>query len=254
MEEIHTKFKNHTFPDIHTPEDIDMQIAAFTDKLLQAYNNASKPLKNNHTFYISGDLKQLFKDRNRARKTWRYTRSPADKNTLNILQKKIKKIIQNYDQKQWDEALACLEAEVEAKIAYSDANKSEVIADSLQNQFKLNITNDTDRAIPHVVHTYLSNENNFTDIPIHDNTILCMFADNTAILATQIEPKLIARALNRHILDFEDWFFKWKIALNVAKTEAVFFTKKKIPGLSKNVLTQRTNYLVSAHQLPWCGS
>ncbi|GFW68490.1 transposable element Tcb2 transposase [Trichonephila clavipes] len=46
-----------------------------------------------------------------------------------------------------------------------------------------------------------------------------MFADDTAILASHSEPKLIARALNRH-LDLEEWFSKWKIALNVANTEA----------------------------------
>ncbi|GFU62485.1 RNA-directed DNA polymerase from mobile element jockey [Trichonephila clavipes] len=74
------------------------------------------------------------------------------------------------------------------------------------------------------------------DIPTHDNTILCMFADDTAILATHKEPKLIARALNRHILDLEDWFSKWKIALNVTKTEAVFFTKT-LTDISKNLPT-----------------
>ncbi|GFV66783.1 probable RNA-directed DNA polymerase from transposon X-element [Trichonephila clavipes] len=179
---------NFTLPDANTPEDIDEQIAAFTDRLHQAYTNASKPLKHNDTFYISRDLNQLFKERNRARKIWHYTRSPADKNTLNRLQKQIKKIIIKYEQKQWDESLACLEAEDgslwkaardsrkkappipalkgPAKIAYSDADKSEFIADSLQNQFKLNnISNDTDRAITHVVHNYLNNENNFTNIP-----------------------------------------------------------------------------------------
>ncbi|GFU87643.1 hypothetical protein TNCV_2935651 [Trichonephila clavipes] len=46
-----------------------------------------------------------------------------------------------------------------------------------------------------------------------------MFADDTAILATHTEPKLIARALNRHILDLEDWFSKWKIALNVESSD-----------------------------------
>ncbi|GFY28523.1 probable RNA-directed DNA polymerase from transposon X-element [Trichonephila clavipes] len=148
----------------------------------------SREARESDTFYISRDLNQLFKERNRARKIWHYTRSPADKNTLNRLQKQIKKIIIKYEQKQWDESLACLEVEDgslwkaardsrkkappipalkgPAKIAYSDADKSEVIADSLQNQFKLNnISNDTDRAITHVVHTYLNNENNFTNIP-----------------------------------------------------------------------------------------
>ncbi|GFW03121.1 RNA-directed DNA polymerase from mobile element jockey [Trichonephila clavipes] len=81
------------------------------------------------------------------------------------------------------------------------------------------------------------------DIPKHDNAILCMFADDTAILATHTEPKLIARALNRHILDLEDWFSKWKIALNVAKTEAVFFTRKRS-------LTYPKIYLHN-EQIPW---
>ncbi|GFW71762.1 hypothetical protein TNCV_219761 [Trichonephila clavipes] len=85
--------------------------------------------------------------------TWHYTRSPADKNTLNKLQKHIKKLITKFEQKQWDESLACLEAEDgtlwsaarkfrkqappipalkgPAKIAYSDADKSEIISESL---------------------------------------------------------------------------------------------------------------------------
>ncbi|GFT55962.1 hypothetical protein TNCV_402551 [Trichonephila clavipes] len=102
---------NYKIYHANTPEDIDEQIAAFTDRLHQAYMNASKPLKHNDTFYISRDLNQLFKERNRARKICHYTRSPADKNTLNRLQKQIKKIIIKYEQKQWDESLACLEAE-----------------------------------------------------------------------------------------------------------------------------------------------
>ncbi|GFW03119.1 probable RNA-directed DNA polymerase from transposon X-element [Trichonephila clavipes] len=91
---------NFTLPEANTPEDIDTHVAAFTNRLQQAYNNASKTLKSNDTFYIRRDLNQLFKDRNRARKTWQYTRSPADKNTLNKLQKKIKKIITKFEQKQ----------------------------------------------------------------------------------------------------------------------------------------------------------
>ncbi|GFX21449.1 RNA-directed DNA polymerase from mobile element jockey [Trichonephila clavipes] len=102
---------NFTLPDANTPEDIDEQIAAFTDRLHHAYTNASKLLKQNDTFYISRDLNQLFKERNRARKTWHYTRSSADKNILNKLQKQIKRIITKYEQRQWDESLACLEAE-----------------------------------------------------------------------------------------------------------------------------------------------
>ncbi|GFV45748.1 RNA-directed DNA polymerase from mobile element jockey [Trichonephila clavipes] len=74
---------NFTLSEANTPE----QIAAFTDRLLHIYINASKPLKQNDTFYISRNLNQLFKERNRARKIWHYTRSPAHKNTRNKLQK-----------------------------------------------------------------------------------------------------------------------------------------------------------------------
>ncbi|GFW28482.1 hypothetical protein TNCV_4641451 [Trichonephila clavipes] len=67
-----------------------------------------------------------------------------------------------------------------------------------------------------------------------------MFADDTAILATHTEPRLIARALNRHLLDLEDWFCKWKIALNVAKTEAVFFTKYSVSCIRYTPTNRRT--------------
>ncbi|GFV34462.1 putative RNA-directed DNA polymerase from transposon X-element [Trichonephila clavipes] len=70
-----------------------------------------------------------------------------------------------------------------------------------------------------------------------------MFTDDTAILASHSDPQLIARALNTHLLDLEDWFSIWKIALNVAKTEAVFFTRKLLP-------TYPTIFLHN-EQIPW---
>ncbi|GFV02223.1 hypothetical protein TNCV_485441 [Trichonephila clavipes] len=87
-------------PEANTSDDIDTQVAAFTDRLQQGYKDAPKPLKNNDTFFISRYLKQLFKERNRVRKTWHYTKSPADKNILNKLQRQIKKIITKFEQKQ----------------------------------------------------------------------------------------------------------------------------------------------------------
>ncbi|GFT98656.1 RNA-directed DNA polymerase from mobile element jockey [Trichonephila clavipes] len=113
-----------------------------------------------------------------------------------------------------------------AKIAYSDADKTD-----RNFSVRINDTYSSHRPTeagvvqgtlisPLLFNIYVN------DIPTHDNRILCMFADDTAILASHTEPKLAARAINRHLLDLEDWFSKWKIALNVAKTEAVFFTRK----------------------------
>ncbi|GFT03462.1 hypothetical protein TNCV_2986181 [Trichonephila clavipes] len=78
---------------------------------LKAIARVYPPHESDDQKKVTRDLNQLLKDRNRARKTWHYTRSPADKNTLNKLQKQIKKIIRKFEQKQWDESLACLEAE-----------------------------------------------------------------------------------------------------------------------------------------------
>ncbi|GBM54382.1 RNA-directed DNA polymerase from mobile element jockey [Araneus ventricosus] len=52
-----------------------------------------------------------------------------------------------------------------------------------------------------------------------------MYADDTAILARNKNPKYTAAAINQHLEKLDDWFVKWKIALNVSKTEAVYFSK-----------------------------
>ena len=63
------------------------------------------------------------------------------------------------------------------------------------------------------------------DIPKQYNTLLCMYADDTAILARNNNMNYVAIALNRHLKALEVWFVKWKIAINVSKTEAVMFSK-----------------------------
>ncbi|GFW10301.1 probable RNA-directed DNA polymerase from transposon X-element [Trichonephila clavipes] len=84
------------------------------------------------------------------------------------------------------------------------------------------------------------------DIPRTSESTICMFADDTAILAQSNELQLVTHFLHKHIAKLEDWFSTWKIALNVAKTEAVFFShhiKKEPPKL----------YLHNTH-VPWSKS
>ncbi|GFU27189.1 RNA-directed DNA polymerase from mobile element jockey [Trichonephila clavipes] len=84
------------------------------------------------------------------------------------------------------------------------------------------------------------------DIPRTSQSTICMFADDTAILAQSNELQLVTHFLHKHIAKLEDWFSTWKIALNVAKTEAVFFShhiKKEPPKL----------YLHNTH-VPWSKS
>ncbi|GFS82110.1 putative RNA-directed DNA polymerase from transposon X-element [Trichonephila clavipes] len=62
------------------------------------------------------------------------------------------------------------------------------------------------------------------DIPRTSQSTICMFAKDTAILAQSNDLQLVTHFLHKHLAKLEDWFSTWKIALNVAKTEAVFFS------------------------------
>ncbi|GBN08905.1 RNA-directed DNA polymerase from mobile element jockey, partial [Araneus ventricosus] len=65
------------------------------------------------------------------------------------------------------------------------------------------------------------------DMPKQFNTIISIFADDTAILARNKNHNFIQIALNRHLKTLEDWFAKWKIQINAGKTEAVMFTTSR---------------------------
>ncbi|GBM25257.1 RNA-directed DNA polymerase from mobile element jockey, partial [Araneus ventricosus] len=67
------------------------------------------------------------------------------------------------------------------------------------------------------------------DMPKQFNTILSIFADDTAILARNKNHNYIQIALNRHLKTLEDWFAKWKIQINAGKTVAIMFTNSRRP-------------------------
>ncbi|GFU36889.1 RNA-directed DNA polymerase from mobile element jockey [Trichonephila clavipes] len=63
------------------------------------------------------------------------------------------------------------------------------------------------------------------DIPKTRPTTICLFADDTAILAQSASKACVTHFLHKHLAELEDWYKKWKIAINPTKTEAVFFSK-----------------------------
>ncbi|GFW38917.1 probable RNA-directed DNA polymerase from transposon X-element [Trichonephila clavipes] len=87
----------------HTGEEIEEKVSTLTNQILTAYENSSKQIHPNHNYYIDNELRTLFKLRNRARKTYQYSRNPAGKTTLNRIQNKIKRKIQAVTQKQWED-------------------------------------------------------------------------------------------------------------------------------------------------------
>ncbi|GFW59861.1 probable RNA-directed DNA polymerase from transposon X-element [Trichonephila clavipes] len=134
-----------------------------------------------------GELKQLFRERNRARKLWQFTRFPLHKTELNRIQNKIKRKVGLYRQQLWEEHLTSLDAEdgslwgtarafrkkatpISALngpngVALSDTNKTDLIAKSLESQFQLNnIQNpQKDHIISNIVEAYITDHTNNTD-------------------------------------------------------------------------------------------
>ncbi|GFW42985.1 RNA-directed DNA polymerase from mobile element jockey [Trichonephila clavipes] len=170
----------------------DPRVSNLTDEILNAHASASCPFYYTEQPYVQGELKELFKERNKARKTWQHTRHPQHKTELNRLQNAIKRKIYHYRQQAWEDNLSTLNAEDNSLwgiakafrkktspisalngptgIALSDTNKTEVIAHSLEKQFHLNDIHNPrkDEIITSVVDAYMdSNINNTDIIPPH---------------------------------------------------------------------------------------
>ncbi|GFX01439.1 hypothetical protein TNCV_1864131 [Trichonephila clavipes] len=61
-----------------TPE-IESQVRKLTSEILAAYAKASRPMTHSEPPFVQGELKYLFKERNRTRKLWQFTKFPQHK-------------------------------------------------------------------------------------------------------------------------------------------------------------------------------
>ncbi|GFV62651.1 probable RNA-directed DNA polymerase from transposon X-element [Trichonephila clavipes] len=177
-------------PEASSTSEIENEVRELTSEILTAHGNASKPVTHSEVPFVQGELKHLFKERNRARKIWQFTRHPQDKTTLNRLQNTIKRKVNLYRQQVWEEHLTSLDTEdgslwgtakafrrKAAPIsalngptgtALSDTHKTELIAQSLESQFQLNDIQNPhkDEYITNTVDAYFTaNTNNTEQIP-----------------------------------------------------------------------------------------
>ncbi|GFU88626.1 uncharacterized protein TNCV_4443031 [Trichonephila clavipes] len=141
--------------------------------------------------FVQGELKHLFKERNRARKLWQFTRHPQQKTELNRLQNTIKRKVGLYRQQVWEEHLTSLDAEDDSLWGTARAFRK--------------------KASP------ISALNGPTD--------------DTAILSRHENLNTLVENINVHLAHLETWFSVWKIALNTSKIEAVFFSQRVPPEI-----------------------
>ncbi|GFX26156.1 RNA-directed DNA polymerase from mobile element jockey [Trichonephila clavipes] len=134
----------------------------------------SKPVRSRNFYYVSDEIRNLMIERNRARKTWQFTRDPSDKRVLNNIQNRVHRKVKVFQNKIWEDELLALDPDDgslwemskelrkkkspvyalkgQAGIAHTDSDKAEVIACSLEKQFQENnITNSSDYIINRVV-------------------------------------------------------------------------------------------------------
>lgn len=68
-----------------------------------------------------------------------------------------------------------------------------------------------------------------SDFPPLDNCIASIFADDTAILNSNIYAADVISNLESALLVVENYFSKWNILVNVQKTQAIFFSRRRKP-------------------------
>jgi hypothetical protein len=57
---------------------------------------------------------------------------------------------------------------------------------------------------------------------------LTFYTDNTAVMATSRKPELLVSYLESYFSDLERWLKEWRIAINVSKSTAMLFSRRRI--------------------------
>ncbi|GFU41648.1 probable RNA-directed DNA polymerase from transposon X-element [Trichonephila clavipes] len=280
-------------------------------------------------------------ERNRARKTWQFTRNPNDKRVLNNLQNRLRRKIKAFQNKTWEDDLRSLDPDDgslwnmskklrnkktpvyalkgRAGIANTDSEKAEQhgfrprlstshqllrVVEYVKTGYKdkkytgaifLDIQKAFDRVwhvglifklikfntpppLILIINSFLTNRNfavrvndthsttrnikagapqgallsptlfniYINDIPKTRHTTVCLFAERHSDPSSKRKENCVTHFLHRHLAELEDWYKKWKIAINPTKTEAVFSTGK---GTRKPPPIHIHN-----HPIPWSKS
>lgn len=84
------------------------------------------------------------------------------------------------------------------------------------------------------------------DVPVQTRTDLACFADDTASYTSSSDVDLIIDRLQLSLDALHGFFNTWKLKLNSSKTEAILFTRKRLPP--------DRNLKIDDHLIPWSNS
>jgi hypothetical protein len=64
--------------------------------------------------------------------------------------------------------------------------------------------------------------------PTRDDTLIATFADDTAVLSSDADPARASERLHHHLHLLQNWLKKWKIKLNLVKSQITFTTRRDL--------------------------
>ena len=77
---------------------------------------------------------------------------------------------------------------------------------------------------------------------------ILLFADDTTILATGIDPFETCNQLNRDLLKISNWAAKWKVTFNPAKSKDMIFTNKQLHNSPEVLLNNTPIERINTHK------
>uniref|UniRef100_A0A6M2DG86 Putative rna-directed dna polymerase from mobile element jockey n=1 Tax=Xenopsylla cheopis TaxID=163159 RepID=A0A6M2DG86_XENCH len=70
-----------------------------------------------------------------------------------------------------------------------------------------------------------------SDIPLSTSTTICTFADDIALVASDIDQQTANKYLQNHLVKLKDWFSNWKISINEKKSAHIIFTLRHLQDM-----------------------
>ena len=69
----------------------------------------------------------------------------------------------------------------------------------------------------------------YADVPEDGDTEINVFADDTGVIASSVSLRLAFRYVQQHLNELSKYYTRWKIKVNASKTEAILFTRRRVP-------------------------
>ncbi|CAH1384237.1 unnamed protein product [Tenebrio molitor] len=187
---------NNSIPDITALEQAVVKFTKIIQKAIEINTYKVTLNKNQESEIITPQVKEKIKNRNKLKRIWQRTQHPGIKEQINKLNHKIRNEIKTNRSNVWDKKLEDIKSNDDTLYKISS-----ILG-------------------PKLFSIYIN------DIPKFTKTNLALYADDTAVYAHSFNAEVANKQVQIQVNLLEDYFDKWLIGINSAKTETILFSKK----------------------------